>query len=129
MRYPTHTLLIAATVATTLATGQPGLALTADEKRENSRLADAKRATITRKMADVRFNYAEECEAAFAAGQPMPKKDVRVTDPEGIDKDLMGMSVEQISEQFGIASEQFRKSDRAVNDCVRKYRKKGNDGS
>ena len=128
MRYPTPTLLIAATVVTTMAMGQPALALTADEKREKSRLLDAERATLTRKAADVRFAYAEKCEAAFTAVEPMPEKNVRITEPVMIDDDLMEMTSEEISEQYGIAAAAFDESDKAVNDCLRKYKKR-NDGS
>ncbi|WP_170419541.1 hypothetical protein [Ruegeria atlantica] len=128
MRITTHTLLIAATVATTLAVGQPALALTADEKREKSRLVAAERATLTRNAADVRLAFAKKCEAAFAADEPMPEKDLRIADPVVIDDDLMGMTSEEISEQFGIAAAAFDESDKAVNDCLRKYGKR-NEGS
>ena len=129
MRFTTQTVLITATVATTMATGQPALALTADEKREQSRLVAAERATLFRKKADVIATYSNKCEAAFAAGDPMPERDIRITDPVGIDEDLMAMSSEEISEQFGIASDATREARRAMNDCIQKYRKKGNDGS
>lgn len=128
MRFATPTLLIAATVATTLAAGQPAFALTAAEKRENYRLGKAKTVSLERKSAEVRFAYAEICEAAFAAGEPMPERDVRISGEVEIYDDLMGMSVEQISEQLGIAAAAFRASDRAVKDCIMKYRKR-NEGS
>lgn len=128
MRFTTPALLIAATLATSLATGQPALALTAEEKREQSRMLDAERATLTRKAAEVRFAYAEKCEAAFTAGKPMPEKNVRITDPVVIDDDLMEMTSEEISEQFGLASDAFRESQRSVNDCLRKFKKR-NEGS
>lgn len=128
MRFPTHTLLIAATVAATLAAGQPALALTADEKRENFRLGKAKTVSLERRSAEVRFAYANKCEAAFAAGEPMPERDVRVTDAVEIDQDLIGMSLEEISDQFALASDAFYEANRAVNDCIRKFRKR-NDGS
>ncbi|MFY2822629.1 hypothetical protein [Ruegeria sp. MALMAid1280] len=128
MRIPTHALLIAAFVATPLAAVQPALALTADEKREKSRLSDARRASLTRKAGEVRFAFAEECEAAFAAGEPMPELDVRITEEIEIDDDLMSMSVEEISEQYGLASNAFSEAERAMKDCILKYRKR-NDGS
>ncbi len=128
MRFPTNTLLIAATVATTLAAGQPAFALTAAEKRENFRLGKALEVSRTRRSAEVRFAYAENCEAAFSGDDPMPERDVRITEEVEIDNDLMGMTVEQISEQYGIASDAFYEADRAVNDCIRKFRKR-NDGS
>ena len=128
MRFPTHTHLIAATVATSLAAGQPALALTADEKRENSRLSKAWNVSIARKAAELRFAFAEKCEAALAAGEPMPEPDVRITEDVEISDDLMGMTVEEISEQFGLASDAKRASQKSMNDCILKYRKR-NDGS
>ena len=128
MRFPINTLLIAATVATSLAAGQLLSALTDDEKRENFRLGKAKTVSLERRSAEVRFAYAEKCEAAFAAVEPMPERDVRVTGTVEIDQDLMGMSLEEISEQFALASDAFYEADRAVNGCIRKFRKR-NDGS
>lgn len=128
MCFPTQTLLIAATVASGLAAGQPALALTADEKRENSRLSKAWNVSIARKAAELRFAFAEKCEAALAAGEPMPEPDVRVTEEVEISDDLMGMTVEEISEQFGFASDAQRASQKSMNDCILKYRKR-NDGS
>lgn len=128
MRITTHTLLFVATVSTTLAAGQPLFALTAEEKRENFRIGKAKTVSLDRKSAEVRFAYAEKCEAAFVAGEPMPERDVRVTEEVDIDDDLMGMSVEEISEQLRLASDAFDESDKAVNDCLRKYKKR-NEGS
>lgn len=124
MRFPTHTLLIAATVTTSLAAGHPVLALTADEKREKSRLSDARRASLTRKAGEVRFAFAEKCEAAFEAGEPMPELDVRITEEIEIDHDLMSMTVEEISEQYGLASNAFSEAERAMKDCILKYRKR-----
>jgi hypothetical protein len=128
MRFPTSTLLIAATIATTLAAGQPSLALTADEKREQSRLSKAWNVSIARKAAEVRFAFADKCDAAFAANEPMPKPDVRITEEVEIDEDLMGMTVEEISDEFGLASDAQRASQKSMNDCILKYRKR-NDGS
>ena len=128
MRLPTHTLLIAATVATTLAAGQPAAALTADEKREEFRLGKALTVSRTRKRAEVRNAYAERCEAAFDAGEPMPEPDVRITEEIEIDEDLMGMAVEEISKQYGLASDANREARKLMNDCIRKFRKR-NDGS
>lgn len=128
MRLPTNTLLIAATVATTLAAGQPALALTADEKRENSRLSKAWNVSIARKAAQLRFAFAEKCEAAFTAGEPMPEPDLRITEEIEIDDDLTSMTVEEISEQYRFSTDAFDESDRAVKDCIRKFRKR-NDGS
>lgn len=124
MRITTHTLLAAATVVSSLALAQPAVALTADEKREKSRLLDARRATVTRKNAEVRFAYAERCEAAFIAGETMPEPDFRFTEEVTIDEDLLGMSVPEISEQYGLASNAKRASDRAWKACVLKYRKR-----
>ncbi|MFA3919375.1 hypothetical protein [Ruegeria hyattellae] len=128
MRFPTPTLLIAATVATTLAAGQPVLALTADEKREKSRLSKAWNVSMARKSAEIRFTFAEKCEAAFVADEPMPEPDLRITEEVEIDDDLIGMTVEEISEQYRLSSDAFDQSDRAVKDCIRKFRKR-NDGS
>lgn len=127
MRNSTHALLIAVFVATSLAAGQPAFALT-QEQIEELRLLDAKRASRTRKEAAVRFAYAEKCETAFSAGEPMPERDLRLTETVEIDEDLMGMSVEEISAEYGIASDGFYEADRAVNACIRKFRKR-NDGS
>lgn len=127
MRITTHTVLIAATVAIALTTGQPAMALT-EEQIENMRLLDAKRVARYRQATTVRLAYAETCEAAFAANEPMPEKDVRLKDPIEIGDDLMEMTREEISEQFGLASAAFRESDKAINDCVRKYKKR-NEGS
>lgn len=128
MRFTTPTLLIAATVATTLAAGQPAFALTADEKRENFRVGKALEVSHARRSAEVRFAYAEKCEAAFAGNEPMPERDLRITEGVEIDEDLMGMTVEQISDQYAISSDAFYEADRAVKDCILKYRKR-NDGS
>lgn len=134
MRIPTQALLIAATVATTLAAGHSSTAfadqvpLTADQKREKSRLSDAWNVSATRRTAEVRFGYAEECEAAFAAGEPMPEPDLRITEEIETDEDVLEMTVEEISEQYGLASNAFYESDKAVKDCIRKFRKR-NDGS
>ena len=124
MRFTTQSLLIAASVATSLAASQPTLALTADEKREKSRLLDARRATLTRKDAELRYAFAEKCEAAFEAGEPMPERDFRITEEVSVDDDLLVMTVEEISEQYGIASNAKRASDRAWKACVLKYRKR-----
>ncbi|MEP3332238.1 hypothetical protein [Sedimentitalea sp.] len=146
MRFATHTLLIAVTVAATVATWQPSFALGVpgsdqaplnaeeNEKRKarlkkDGRILSAERASLTRKMAAVRFAYVEKCEAAFVAGEPMPEKDVRTTGPVVIDEDLIEMTLEEISEQFGLASEAFKISRDAVNDCLRKYVKKRKGGS
>lgn len=128
MRFLTNTLLIAATVATTMGAGQPGLALTADEKRENYRLSKARGVSLDRRSVQVRLTYAENCEAAFAASEPMPERDLRITEEVGIDEDLMGMTVEEIEEQYWLASDAYYAADRAVKDCIRKFRKR-NDGS
>ncbi len=128
MRFPTTTFVIAATVATTVATGQPAVALTADEKREQSRLLDAERTTLFRKKAEVMNAYTDKCEAAFAAGEPMPERDIRITETIVIDDDLLEMTVEEISEQFGLASDATREARNAMNDCMRKFQKR-NDGS
>lgn len=124
MRFTTQTLLIAATITTSLVASQPALALTADEKREKSRLLDARRATLTRKDAEVRYAFAERCEAAFEAGEQMPERDFRITEEVTVDDDLLVMTVEEISEQYGIASNAKRASDRAWKACVLKYRKR-----
>ena len=128
MRFPTYTNLIAATVATSLAVGQPGQALTADEKRENSRLSKAWNVSIKRETAELRFEFAEKCETAFAAGEPMPEPDVRITEEVKIAEDLIDMTVEEISEQYGLASDANRAARKSMNDCILKYRKR-NDGS
>lgn len=137
MRTPTLTMLITATLAAALAAGQPASAqsqtqssvpLTADEKRENSRLSKAWNVSHTRKSVEVRFTYSEKCEAALAAGEPMPEPDLRITEEVEIDNDLINMTIEELSEQFGIASDSFYVADRAVKDCIRKFRKK-NGGS
>ena len=137
MRIPTHTMLITATLAAALAAGQPASAqsqsqssapLTADEKRENSRLSKAWNVSIDRKSVELRVAYAETCEAAFDADEPMPEPDLRITEEVEIDNDLMNMTMEEISEQFGIVSNAFYVADRAVKDCIRKFRKR-NDGS
>ncbi|MCX8953538.1 hypothetical protein OU790_08835 [Ruegeria sp. NA] len=134
MRFSFQTVLIAATVATTLAAGQTGTVfaeqapMTADEKREKSRLSKAWNVSMARKSAEVRFTFSEKCEAAFEADEPMPEPDLRVTEEVEIDDDLMGMTVEQISEQYGLSSDAFDEADRAVKDCIRKFRKR-NDGS
>ena len=134
MRFRTPTLFIAATVATTLATGHPGTAfadqapLTADQKREQSRLFAAKRVARTQRNAEVWSAYAEKCEAAFEAGEPMPEKDLRVTGELVIDDSLLEMTSEEISEQYGLASDAFGASRAAISACERQYRKR-NDGS
>jgi len=128
MRFLTNTLLIAASVAITLAAGQPVLALTADEKRENYRLSKARGVSLDRRSVHVRLTYAENCEAAFVAGEPMPERDLRITEEVEIDDDLIDMTIDEISVQFGIASDAYYAADRAVKDCIRKFRKR-NDGS
>ncbi|WP_162946887.1 hypothetical protein, partial [Ruegeria sp. EL01] len=108
MRFPTPTLLVAATVATTLAAGYSGAAfadqppLTADQKRENTRLSDARRAARTQRRAAVWSAYAEKCEAAFEEGELMPEKDLRITGELVIDDDLLEMTSEAISERYGL---------------------------
>jgi hypothetical protein len=134
MRFTTPTILIAAIVSTTFSAGQPGIAiadqspLTADQKREKSRLSEAWNVSITRRTAEVRFAYAEKCEAAFAAGEPMPEPDIRITEEVETDDDLVDMTMELLSEQHRLASDAFYESDRAMKDCIRKFRKR-NDGS
>lgn len=59
----------------------------------------------------------------------MPEKDLRIAKPVEIDDDLLEMTTKEIPEQYGLASAAFTDADRAVNDCIRKYAKKGNDGS
>lgn len=60
MRFPTHTFLIAATVATTLAMGEPVFALTADEKREQSRLLKAQGVSLRRRVSCAAFRVRGE---------------------------------------------------------------------
>lgn len=128
MRFPTTTFLIAATVATTLAAGQPAFALTADEKRENFRIGKAREVSRTRRSASVRLAFAEKCEAAFVADEPMPERNFRITEEVTVNEDLMDMTLDEITEQFWIASDAFYEADRAVKVCVHKFRKR-NDGS
>lgn len=124
MRIPTTTFLIAATVASTLAAGQPALALTAEEKREEFRLGKALTVSRTRKRAEVRNDYAEKCEVAFASGEPMPEPDVHITEEVEIDDDLLGMTVEEISDQYGLASDANREARKMMNECILKFRKR-----
>jgi len=124
MRFTIHAILMAATIATSPVVAEPTVALTADEKREKARLLDARRATLTRKDAELRNAFVEKCEAAFEAGEPMPEKSFRITGEVTIDDDLVNMTVEGISEQYGIASDLKRASDKAWKACVLKYRQR-----
>lgn len=128
MRFIPHTLLIAATVVTTMAAGQPALALTADEKRENSRLSKAWNVSIRRESAELKFKFAEKCETAFAAGEPMPERDLRITEEVEIDDDLIDMTIDEIEEQYWLASDANRAARNSMNDCIRKFKKR-KDGS
>lgn len=128
MRFSTNTLLIAAIVAGTLAAGQPALALTAEEKREQTRLSKAQGVSLRRESAVRRFAYAEKCEAAFEAGEPMPEVDFYIKEDIGIDDDLMGMTFDEILEESARASAEERSSEKAWKACVVKYRK-GDGGS
>lgn len=133
MRFTTHTLLIAATVASSLAAGQPALAqssvpLTADEKREKSRLTKAKGVSHRREAALRRFAYAEKCEVAFAADDPMPEIDFFFDEQIEIGDDLLAMSMDEILEESAKASDALRASEKAWKACVLEYQKR-NDGS
>lgn len=124
MRFTIQALLITATIASSPVVAEPTVALTADEKREKSRLLKAKGVSLKRESAARRFTYAEKCEAAFAKGEPMPEVDFFIKEEIGIDDDLVTLTTEQILEESARASDEKRASEKAWKACVLKFRKR-----
>lgn len=137
MRHITHFLILSSALIATVGAMQPVGALglptsdnpmTADEKREQTRLSKAKGVSLRRESAVRRFAYAEKCEAAFEAGEPMPEVDFYIKENIGIDDDLMDMTFDEILEESARASDDEWSSDKAWKACAVKYRKR-NSGS
>ncbi|KIC36090.1 hypothetical protein RA27_22370 [Ruegeria sp. ANG-R] len=124
MRMFTQSLLIAATVTATLAAVEPATALTADEKREKYRLASARDVSLKRQAVEVRLAYAAKCEAAYAAGEPMPELDIWFESDREIDTDLVDMTIDEIYEQEDLALDAYAESERAWKACALKFRKR-----
>lgn len=122
MRIPTLTLLAAATFTALMVASPPATAMTADEIREKNRVLFAKQISWRRKAAEVGLAYAEKCEAAFAAGDPMPEFDISVTEEVSIDADLADMSYEELQNQSSLASQAKRDSVKAWKTCFFKFR-------